>query len=108
MDFSLSETQRHWQGRVRDFMDREVVPAVPVYEAEMRAFGADRWQNPKIVETLKDKARAAGLWNLFLPPSPDHDKPQICWEWMVIRASSVIAPFQPKIALSVSDGHSML
>ena len=73
MDFSLSETQRHWQGRVRDFMDREVVPAVPVYEDEMRAFGADRWQNPKIVETLKDKAKAAGLWNLFLPPSPDHD-----------------------------------
>ena len=73
MDFSLSETQRHWQGRVRDFMDREVQPAVAVYEEEMRGFGADRWQNPKIVETLKAKARAEGLWNLFLPPSPDHD-----------------------------------
>ncbi|MCX8254163.1 Acyl-CoA dehydrogenase [Beijerinckiaceae bacterium RH AL1] len=73
MDFSLSETQRHWQRRVRDFMDREVVPAVPVYDEEMRSFGADRWQNPKIIETLKAKAKAEGLWNLFLPPSPEHD-----------------------------------
>jgi acyl-CoA dehydrogenase len=73
MDFSLSETQRHWQRRVRDFMDREVVPAVPVYDEEMRSFGADRWQNPKIIETLKAKAKAEGLWNLFLPPSAEHD-----------------------------------
>ena len=73
MDFSLSETQRHWQSRVRDFMDREVVPAVPVYDEEMRGFGADRWQNPRIIETLKAKAKAEGLWNLFLPPSPEHD-----------------------------------
>ena len=73
MDFSLSETQRHWQGRVRDFMDREVQPAVAVYDEEMRGFGTDRWQNPTIVETLKAKAKAEGLWNLFLPPSPDHD-----------------------------------
>ncbi len=73
MDFSLSETQRHWQSRVRDFMDREVVPAVPVYDEEMRSFGADRWQNPKIIETLKAKAKAEGLWNLYLPPSAEHD-----------------------------------
>ena len=73
MDFSLSETQRHWQGRVRAFMDREVYPAVATYDEEMRAFGANRWQNPKILETLKAKAKAEGLWNLFLPPSSEHD-----------------------------------
>ncbi len=73
MDFSLSETQRHWQDRVRAFMDREVVPAVAIYDEEMRGFGANRWQNPKIIETLKAKARAEGLWNLFLPPSAEHD-----------------------------------
>ncbi len=73
MDFSLSESQRHWQGRVRSFMDAEVYPAVPTYAAEMAGFGANRWQNPPIIETLKGKAKAAGLWNMALPPTPDHD-----------------------------------
>ena len=73
MDFSLSDTQRHWQGRVRAFMHREVRPAVATYEEEMRSFGNNRWQNPKVIETLKGKAREEGLWNLFLPPSSEHD-----------------------------------
>ncbi len=73
MDFSLSESQRHWQGRVRSFMDAEVYPAVPTYAGEMAGFGANRWQNPPIIETLKGKAKAAGLWNMALPPTPDHD-----------------------------------
>ena len=73
MDFSLSESQRHWQGRVRAFMDAHVEPAVPVYEAQMKGFGADRWQNPPIIEELKAKAKAEGLWNLALPPTPEHD-----------------------------------
>ncbi len=73
MDFSLSESQRQWQGRVRSFMDAEVYPAVPTYAAEMAGFGANRWHNPPIIETLKGKAKAAGLWNMALPPTPDHD-----------------------------------
>ncbi len=73
MDFSLSDTQKHWQGRVRAFMDAHVYPARETYDAEMAAFGANRWQNPKILETLKARARSEGLWNLFLPPSKDHD-----------------------------------
>ncbi|MEE8626871.1 MULTISPECIES: acyl-CoA dehydrogenase family protein [Methylobacterium] len=73
MDFTLSERQRHWRDRVRAFMDEHVRPAVPAYKAEMEAFGADRWQPVPVIERLKPKAREAGLWNLFLPPSPDHD-----------------------------------
>ena len=73
MDFSLSDSQRHWQGRVRAFMDAEVYPAVPTYAAEMAGFGANRWQNPEIIETLKGRAKAAGLWNMALPPTPGHD-----------------------------------
>ncbi|KMO33717.1 acyl-CoA dehydrogenase family protein [Methylobacterium aquaticum] len=73
MDFTLSERQRHWRDRVRAFMDEHVRPAVPTYKAEMEAFGADRWQPVPVIERLKPKAREAGLWNLFLPPSPEHD-----------------------------------
>ncbi len=54
-------------------MDAEIYPAVETYKAEMAAFGADRWRNPMVLETLKTKAKAQGLWNLFLPPSPHHD-----------------------------------
>ncbi len=72
MDFSLSASQRQWRDRVRAFMDAEVRPAEAAYEAQMAAFGQDRWRIPAVLEDLKVKARAAGLWNLFLPPS-DHD-----------------------------------
>jgi alkylation response protein AidB-like acyl-CoA dehydrogenase len=73
LDFSISPSQRHWLERVRAFMDAEIYPAVETYKAEMAAFGADRWRNPMVLETLKTKAKAQGLWNLFLPPSPHHD-----------------------------------
>ncbi|MBE7217720.1 MAG: acyl-CoA dehydrogenase family protein [Caulobacteraceae bacterium] len=68
MDFDFSERQRHWIERVSRFMDAYVRPAVPTYEAQMAGFGADRWQVPPIVEELKAKAKAEGLWNLFMPP----------------------------------------
>ena len=72
MDFSLSERQRHWRDRVAAFMAEHVLPAVPAYEAEM--LQGERWKVVETIEALKPKARAAGLWNLFLPPSPAHDE----------------------------------
>ena len=74
MDFSLSERQRSWRDRVAGFIDAHVRPANATYKAQMEAFGAQRWQTPAIVEELKPKARAEGLWNLFLAPSPEHDE----------------------------------
>ena len=68
MDFDFSDRQRHWIERVQRFMDAHVLPAAPTYEAQMAAFGADRWQVPEVMETLKAKAKADGLWNLFMPP----------------------------------------
>ncbi len=56
-------------------MSEHIYPSVDAYKAEMIGFGADRWRNPPILETLKAKARTEGLWNLFLPPSPHHDSP---------------------------------
>jgi acyl-CoA dehydrogenase len=52
-------------------MDEHVYPNEPVYAAQMAAFGTDRWQVPAIIEELKQKAKAAGLWNLFLPDSEE-------------------------------------
>ena len=74
MDFTHSPSQKHWLGRVRAFMDAHVYPAIPVYDAQMKAFGANRWQTPQIVEDLKARAKAEGLWNLFLPPAGDMAK----------------------------------
>jgi alkylation response protein AidB-like acyl-CoA dehydrogenase len=67
MNFTLSEKQLYWRGRVVEFMNEHVYPAVPTYEAQMEAFGTDRWQVVPVLEELKAKAKKAGLWNLFLP-----------------------------------------
>jgi alkylation response protein AidB-like acyl-CoA dehydrogenase len=67
MNFTLSDTQIYWRDRVIAFMNEHVYPAVPVFDAQMKAFGENRWQVVPVVEELKVKAKAAGLWNLFLP-----------------------------------------
>ncbi len=72
MDFSISDQQKHWRDRVVAFMDAHVYPAVETYEAQ-HAEG-ERWKVIPVVEQLKVKAKAAGLWNLFLPPMPAHDE----------------------------------
>ena len=71
MDFEQSEKSKIWLERVRAFTVEHIVPAVPVYHQQSAAI--DRWTEiPPVFEALKEKARAAGLWNLFMPPS-DHD-----------------------------------
>jgi acyl-CoA dehydrogenase len=54
---------------LRAFMDAHVYPAEAIYHEQMARFGADRWRIPPVVEELKHQAKAAGLWNLFLPVS---------------------------------------
>jgi acyl-CoA dehydrogenase len=68
MDFEPSDKVKRLQAQLQDFMDREVYPAETVYERQL-AGAADRWHPPPVLEELKKKARAAGLWNLFLPES---------------------------------------
>ena len=72
MDFEHSPKVRDLMARVRAFMDEYILPAEPLFEAEMKDFRAagNPWQEPQVMEALKHKARAAGLWNLFLPESP--------------------------------------
>jgi acyl-CoA dehydrogenase len=68
MDFDISPTQTQWLKRVVAFMDEHIYPAIPVYEAEMNVLGDARWKVVQVVEELKKKAKAAGLWNFFMPP----------------------------------------
>jgi acyl-CoA dehydrogenase len=71
MDFDFSPKVRQLQQRVTAFMQEHVYPAEARFEAEMDAFRAagNPWQPAPVIEELKGKARAAGLWNLFLPES---------------------------------------
>ncbi len=70
MDFDLSEKQTYWRDRVREFIEAKIRPAVPTYQ-EQDAEG-DRWKVIQVVEDLKKEAKAAGIWNLFMPPSSGH------------------------------------
>lgn len=69
MNFELSASAAEYVERLQEFMDSEVYPAEPVHAeqlAEHAALGRAH-ELPPIVETLKERARQRGLWNLFLP-----------------------------------------
>jgi acyl-CoA dehydrogenase len=70
MDFSLTERQTYWRDRVRDFIEQNVRPNISEY-LRQDAQG-DRWKVIPILEEVKAKAKAAGIWNLFMPPSSGH------------------------------------
>ncbi|MCC6763029.1 MAG: acyl-CoA dehydrogenase family protein [Deltaproteobacteria bacterium] len=67
MHFDYSDKVRALQQRVGDFMERHVYPSEET--ALRQSNEGERWQPLPIVEQLKEKAKAAGLWNLFLPES---------------------------------------
>ncbi|HEX3950459.1 MAG TPA: acyl-CoA dehydrogenase family protein [Steroidobacteraceae bacterium] len=71
MDFSHTEKVRDLQERITQFMEAHVYPAEPLHHEELEANrrAGNPWQATKVVEDLKKKARAADLWNLFLPHS---------------------------------------
>ena len=73
MEFTLSAKTSEYAAKLQAFMDKEVFPAEAIYEhqrAELKAAGKPHGL-PAVVEELKVKARAQGLWNLFLPHSHD-------------------------------------
>lgn len=66
MDFEYSDKTKSLLERLNAFMDEHVYPNERRYHEEVEA---DRWGHPPVLEELKAKAKAAGLWNLFLPDS---------------------------------------
>ena len=67
MDFDLTNRQRHWRDRVRSFIVSDVRPRSGEYYAQ-QAQGT-RWKTLPLVEDLKRRAQAEGLWNFFMPPN---------------------------------------
>jgi acyl-CoA dehydrogenase len=68
MNFDFSPKTERLKAQVLSFMDREVYPAEAVFERQLNE-APSRWQIPPVMEELKQKAKAEGLWNLFLPES---------------------------------------
>ncbi|HYZ48850.1 MAG TPA: acyl-CoA dehydrogenase family protein [Sphingomonas sp.] len=66
MDFDLAERQTYWRDRVRDFIETHVRPRDHEYRAQQKA--GERWKVLPVIEEEKARAKAAGIWNLFMPP----------------------------------------
>jgi acyl-CoA dehydrogenase len=73
MDFAYSDKVKALQGKLARFMDEHVYPNERRFKDEVEANRAkgNPWVPTKLIEELKPRARADGLWNLFLPRSPE-------------------------------------
>ena len=66
LDFRFSARETEYRDRVAAFIAEHVAPADHDYHREVAS--GDRWAPVAMLEPLKEKAKAAGLWNLFMPP----------------------------------------
>jgi acyl-CoA dehydrogenase len=70
MNFAYSDKVKDLATRVSGFLDTHIVPNQQVYYDQLNE--GDRWQSPAIMDEWKARAKAEGLWNLFMPAnSPD-------------------------------------
>ena len=77
MDFAYSPRTQELQARLNAFMAEHVYPAETAWFEEIEAHtrAGKRWTPLQVIEQLKPKAHAAGLWNLFLPPRAEGHGP---------------------------------
>jgi acyl-CoA dehydrogenase len=68
MEFQYSDKTQYLMKQLQSFMDEHIYPNEKKFYQQHDAL-KDRWQIPPLMEELKAKAKAAGLWNLFLPES---------------------------------------
>jgi len=66
VDFTLSDRETYHRDRVKAFIDAEIRPRDHDYHAQQRE--GERWKVLPVIEEVKAKAKAAGLWNFFMPP----------------------------------------
>ncbi|MGI8542257.1 MAG: acyl-CoA dehydrogenase family protein [Aridibacter sp.] len=65
MNFNYSAKSLELQKRLQSFMDENIYPNEKRYTEEINS--GERWKPLSLIEDLKGKAKAADLWNLFLP-----------------------------------------
>src|SRR5689334_8367844 len=65
MNFEYSDKVKYLQKKLSAFMDEYIYPNEATYYEQNHK--GERWKVIQIIEDLKPKAKAAGLWNLFLP-----------------------------------------
>jgi acyl-CoA dehydrogenase len=68
MDFEYSGKVQKLRAELTEFMNEYVYPNEKTYHEQV-AEADNRWETPPIMDELKEKAKSAGLWNLFLPES---------------------------------------
>ncbi len=66
MDFTFTERETYWRDRIKNHIDTYLRPRVADYKKEDAT--GERWKVLQVVEEEKARAKAAGLWNLFMPP----------------------------------------
>ena len=66
--FEFSEKSKHYQIQLKSFMDQHIYPNEHAYEQQL-ACAENRFAPLPLMDELKARAREAGLWNLFIPPT---------------------------------------
>ena len=92
MDFEYTDTVKAMQARVSAFMDEHIYPNEEKMYAQIAQ--GNRWDTPAMMETWKEKARAAGLWNLWQPK--DHGGTLTNLEYAPLCEIMGRSPFAPE------------
>src|SRR3546814_2472677 len=80
MNFTLSLAEPMWRDRVRNLMNDVVRPHDEIYAAQQAS--GERWKTLPIIEELKERAKADGIWNLFMPPLAGHNPVDSSFEFV--------------------------
>ncbi|HZP87496.1 MAG TPA: acyl-CoA dehydrogenase family protein [Burkholderiales bacterium] len=92
MDFEYTDKIKQLQARVSAFMDEYIYPNEEKMYAQIAE--GNRWKTPPLMEMLKEKARAAGLWNLWQPK--DHGGTLTNLEYAPLCEIMGHSPFAPE------------
>jgi acyl-CoA dehydrogenase len=73
MDFAYDARTEELRGQLRAFMDEQIFPSEPIFTEQAAKLASEGrgWERPPVMDDLKAKARARGLWNLFLAGHPE-------------------------------------
>jgi acyl-CoA dehydrogenase len=94
MDFAESPKVKERKAAVEAFMAEYMYPSEPEIVAQIAE--GDRWEPPALIEELKSKARAAGLWNLWLPKD-EHPEGLTNLEYAPLCEIMGRSPFAPEV-----------